>query len=203
MTVRLAQAMLVLAAAGLWVASRLPWVAVRSSDGLGQPRTVTVNGASWSTALVPMAVLLLAAALATLAVRGWPLRLLAVLVAVVAGGAGYLAITLWTLRDVAVRGALLAQVPVTSLVASQRHSAGAAVALAAAIGALGGAALLMRVAAKASVERTKYVSPAQRRACAAAGDSTQTVTERMMWDAIDEGRDPTGNSNPDSNTEGR
>ena len=74
--------MLVLAAAALWVASRMTWVEVTSFDGLGQPRTAALSGGSWSTALVPLAVLLLAAAVAALAVRGWPLRLLAVLVAV-------------------------------------------------------------------------------------------------------------------------
>ena len=62
----------------------------------------------WSTALVPLALLLLAAAVAALAVRGWPLRLLAVLVAAASAGMAYLAISLWVIRDVAVRGADLA-----------------------------------------------------------------------------------------------
>ena len=82
-----------------------------SFDGLGQPKTATLSGAAWSTALVPLALLVLAAAVAALAVRGWPLRLLAVLVAVASAGMGYLAIGLWVIRDVAVRAADLAQVP--------------------------------------------------------------------------------------------
>ncbi len=90
--IRVAQLLLVLAAAALWGASRLTWVEVTSFDGLGQPRTATLSGGSWSTALVPLAVLLLAAAIAALAVRGWPLRLLAVLVAVSSAGLAYLAI---------------------------------------------------------------------------------------------------------------
>ena len=44
-------------------------------------RPTTLSGATWSTALLPLALLLLAAAVAALAVRGWPLRVLAVLVA--------------------------------------------------------------------------------------------------------------------------
>ena len=48
---RVAQLLLVVAGLALWVASRLPWVAVSSSDGLGQPKTTTLNGASWSTAI--------------------------------------------------------------------------------------------------------------------------------------------------------
>ncbi|EUA35172.1 tryptophan-associated transmembrane family protein [Mycobacterium xenopi 3993] len=103
-TVLTAQLLLVIAAGGLWAAARLPWVVVRSFDGLGPPRTATISGATWSTALVPLAVLLLAIAIAALAVRGWPLRLLAMLVAVASLASGYLAIGLWALPDVAARG---------------------------------------------------------------------------------------------------
>jgi uncharacterized membrane protein (TIGR02234 family) len=199
MRIRLAQLLLVLATVGLWAASRLPWVAVRSFEGLGQPKTVMLSGTSWSTALVPLAVLLLAAAIAALAVRGWALRLLAALVALASAAAGYLAISLWVVRDVAVRAADLAQVPVTSLVGSERHYLGAGITLAAAVCALAGAVLLMRGAVKGTRTQVKYASPAQRRAAAIRGDSRGTMSQRMMWDAIDEGQDPTG----DSNTEGR
>ena len=50
------QVLLVVAAGALWLASRMTWVQVRSFDGLGQPETATLNGATWSTALVPLAV---------------------------------------------------------------------------------------------------------------------------------------------------
>ncbi|MGB3896242.1 MAG: TIGR02234 family membrane protein, partial [Mycolicibacter sinensis] len=69
---RVAQLLLVLAAGGLWGASRLSWVLIRSFDGLGQPKEVAVTGASWSTALMPLAWVCLAAAVAAVAVRGWP-----------------------------------------------------------------------------------------------------------------------------------
>ena len=77
---RLGQLLLVVAAAGLWGASRLTWVQVTSFDGLTHPKTDDLTGASWSTALIPLALVVLAAAVAALAVRGWPLRILAVLV---------------------------------------------------------------------------------------------------------------------------
>ena len=157
---RIAQLLLVLAAVGLWVASRLPWVVLRSFDGLGQPRTTTLSGGTWSTALVPFAVLLLAAAVAVLAVRGWPLRLLALLVAAVSAGTGYLAITLWTIRDVAPRAAShLVDVPVVSLVGSSRQHWGAVITLAAAVATLLAAVLLMRSAVKGSSRAQKYASP--------------------------------------------
>ena len=40
-----AQLLLVVAAVALWTASRLPWVVIRSFDGLGPPKSVTLSGA--------------------------------------------------------------------------------------------------------------------------------------------------------------
>lgn len=187
--VRMAQALLVVAAAGLWAASRLPWVVLRSFDGLGPLKTVTLSGSVWSSALLPLTLLLLAAAIATLAVRGWPLRMLAVLMAVASMATGYLAISLWVIPDVAVRGADLAHVPVLSLVGSERHYLGPAITLVAAVCTLVGAVLLMRAAPAARGETTKYVTPAARRSLTQPSDGA--MSERMIWDALDEGRDPT------------
>ncbi|BBZ75844.1 hypothetical protein MANY_11810 [Mycolicibacterium anyangense] len=192
--IRIGQLLLVISAIALWVASRLPWAAVTSFDGLGQPKTATLNGATWSNALVPMAVLLLAAAVAGLAVHGWGLRAVAVLVAAASLVLGYLGISLIVMPDVGPRAAELAQVPVASLVASQRHSLGAVVTLAAAVCALLAAVLLMRSAGAARQAAAKYAAPGARRTTAPVGE----VSERTMWDAIDEGHDPT-----EANTEGR
>ena len=197
--IRLAQLLLVLAAGALWAASRLPWVVLTSSDGLGQPRTTTLSGAAWSTALVPFAALLLAAAVAALAVRRWPLRGLAVLVALVSAGCAYLAITLWTTPDVAPRAADLVDVPVALLTGSSRHYWGALLTLAAAAMSLVAAALLMRTAVAGSAGSDKYASRTERRAVAARGAPDEPMSERGMWDALDEGTDPTG----DSGSEGR
>ena len=113
--IRIAQLLLLVAAGGLWAASRLSWVAIRSFDGLGPPKTATVSGASWSTALLPLALLLVATATAAVAVRGWPLRMLAVLVAVASLATGYLAVSLWVIPDVAVRAADLSHIGELSL----------------------------------------------------------------------------------------
>jgi uncharacterized membrane protein (TIGR02234 family) len=197
--IRVAQLLLVLAAIGLWVASRLPWVTLRTFDELGPSRTTTLSGGVWSTALVPFAVLLLAAALAALAVRGWPLRVLALLVALVSAGSGYLAITLWTIPDVTPRAVYLVDARVFSLVDSSRHYWGAVVTLGAALAALAAAVLLMRAAVKRFTQANKYVSPTRRRAVAKRGESRETMSERMMWDTLDDGNDPTR----DSASEGR
>jgi len=183
--IRAAQLLLVAAALALWAASRLPWVSVGSFDGLGQPKTVTLNGAAWSTALLPLAVLLIAAALAALAVRGWPLRAVAVLLAVVSFALGYLGITLLVTPDVGPRGAELAGVDIATLVSSQRQPAGAVVTLMAAMGVLLAAAVLMRSAVSSAHQVTKYVVAGPAR------PGSDGESERGMWDALDEGRDPT------------
>ena len=76
---RTAQLLLIVAGLALWGASRMDWVDVMTADGLGQPKTTTLSGAQWSTVLIPLALVVAAAAVAALAVRGWPLRLLALL----------------------------------------------------------------------------------------------------------------------------
>lgn len=199
---RVAQLLLVLAALALWVSSRLPWVTVSSFDGLGQPKTTTLSGSDWSTALIPLALLVLAAAVAVLAVRGWALRLLAVLLAAASALLGYLGIGSWAVRDVSMRAAELAEVLVTALVGAQRHHWGAVLTLVAAVCTLFAAVLLLRSAVRVGSAPTKYAAPAARREVAAQEGSVDgmggEMSERMIWDALDEGRDPTT-----EHTEGR
>jgi len=206
---RWAQLLLVVAAGGLWGASRLPWVLIRSFDGLGQPRQVTVTGASWSTALVPLAWVCLAAAVAAVAARGWKLRVLAGVLAAVSLAGGYLAISMWVARDIAVRALDIAEIPVTSLVATERRPAGAVVSLVAALCVMAAAALLMRAAARDTSSDAKYAAPAARREAARGidagrqpGPDSPEMSERMMWDALDEGCDPT-DPPPGAAAEGR
>jgi uncharacterized membrane protein (TIGR02234 family) len=205
---------LVVAAGALWVASRLPWVVIRSFDGLGPPKQATLSGAEWSTALLPLALLMLATAIAAIAVRGWPLRALAALLAAASLVVGYLGISLWVIPDVAVRGSDLAHISVMSLVGSERHYWGAGSALAAAACTLIAAVLLMRSASDSGSDRvsaTKYAAPATRRSIALGKGAdgamhgepeTPGMSERMIWDALDEGRDPTARPRG-SDTEGR
>lgn len=199
--IRLAQCLLVAAAGTLWVASRLPWVAIRSFDTLAPPRIATVSGASWSTGLLPLAMLFLVAALAALAVRGWPLRMLAVLIALASLATGYLAVSLWVIPDVTVRAADIAHVPLLSLVGSERHYVGAAITVSAAVCALAAAVLLLRSAGSDAARTTKYAASGARRSMPRCDD--QAISERMIWEALDEGRDPTDRQLPGSDTEGR
>jgi uncharacterized membrane protein (TIGR02234 family) len=188
---RLAPLLLVLSAAALWGASRMVWVDVQSFDGLGQPKTTALTGGSWSTALVPLAAILLVAAIAPIAVRGWRLRLLALIVAGTSAVMAYMAISLWVIRDVAVRAAHLAEVPITELTGTQRHDGGAILTLVAATGALVGAVLLFRSVAKPRPEVERY----ERRRSARSPAEGVATSERAIWDALDEGRDPTDPDN--------
>jgi uncharacterized membrane protein (TIGR02234 family) len=208
LAIGIAQLLLVVAAGALWTAARLPWVVIRSFDGLSPPKEVTLSGASWSTALLPLALLMLATAVAAVAVRGWPLRVLAGLLAAASFAVGYLGVSLWVLPDVAVRGAELAHVSLLSLVGSQRHYSGAVAAVLAAVCTLIAAVLLMRSASIFGSGRdgtTKYAAPATRRSMARREDTDAAppeISERMLWDALDEGRDPTDRPR-ESDTEGR
>ncbi|BCI53734.1 membrane protein [Mycolicibacterium litorale] len=197
---RIAQLLLVIGAAVLWVASRLTWVDVHSFDGLGQPKTSTLTGAQWSTALIPLALLVLAAAVAVLAVRGWLLRILAVLMAAASAAMAYLAITLWVIVDIAPRAADMAEVRVADLTGTARHFTGAVLTLVAAVLVLVGAVLLMRAAVKGGAASAgRYAAPSARRATAVKHDEQgEPMSERMLWDALDEGHDPT-----DRDTKGR
>lgn len=204
----MAQLLLVVAAGALWAASRLPWVVIRSFDGLGPPKQVTLSGASWSTALLPLGLLMLATAVAALAVRGWPLRVVAGLLTAASLAVGYLGISLWALPDVALRGAGLAHVSVLSLVGCERRYWGAGIAVAASVCTLIAAVLLLRSARDSA---TKYAAPAARRSNALREDANGAMlegpekpemSERMIWDALDEGRDPTDRPR-ESDSEGR
>lgn len=180
--------LLLIAAGGLWGASKLTWVRLRSFDGLGEPRTILVSGADWSAALFPLAVALVAAAIATLAIRGWALRILAVLVATIGAGAAYLGVSLWAIRDAGPRAAEVKNVPVSTLVGADRLSGGATITVIAAVVAVLAAVTLLR-AAQGAVD-TKYQTPAARRT-----DGTDPAdkkqSERVMWDSLDDGNDPT------------
>jgi uncharacterized membrane protein (TIGR02234 family) len=195
---RVAQLLLLLAALGLWGASRLTWVSLTSADGLGQPRSVALTGADWSTGLVPLALLLAAVAVAALAVRGVLLRVLALLLAASVAAVGYLGVSQWVIPDVRPRAAELSELPMHTLVAVDRHYPGAVLTLVAALLGLAAAVLLLRAASAASAGDGRYASPGARRDDAArAADAQTPMSERMMWDAIDEGHDPTA-SDPGS-----
>ncbi|MFI7671079.1 TIGR02234 family membrane protein [Nocardia sp. NPDC049526] len=195
--------LLAVAAAALWGSSRMTWVTVSSTDGLTEPRTDKLNGGVWFGALTPLALVLLAAIAAVLATRGWLRRMFGVLIGLVAAVTAVPAFALLTGSGAtAARAATLAELPgratVTEVVTSQFP---AVLSLLGALAAFVAGVLLARMPEDAVRLSGKYDNPVFRRAAAteqvtrqrtdaAAGDTGQ-LSERVLWDALDAGTDPT------------
>jgi uncharacterized membrane protein (TIGR02234 family) len=105
-----------------------------------------------------------------------------------------------------------------TLVGSERRYWGAAIAVLAAVCTLIAAVLLLRSASTLATDRagaTKYAAPATRRSIARREDPAGAmleepgkpeISERMIWDALDGGLDPTWaptDTPRESDTEGR
>ncbi|SNY89731.1 trp region conserved hypothetical membrane protein [Nocardia amikacinitolerans] len=192
--------LLALAAALMWGSSRLTWVTVSSSDGLTEPRTDELNGSVWFGALTPLALVLLAAIAALLATKGWLRRMVGVLVALVAAATAVPAFALLTGQGAtAERAAALAELPGRATVTEVTTAPLPAVlTLAAAFAAFAAGVLLARMPRESGRLSGKYESPVVRREAATeevtkrrAADNSGQLSERVLWDALDAGTDPT------------
>lgn len=181
----------------------MTWVGVTSSDGLGEERSIDLVGSTWAAASTPLALALVAAVAASFAVRGWASRALAVLVALVALGAGYPAVQALVGGVPEGKAADLAELPGRAeVVAAQAFALPAVIALVGALSALIAAVMLLRKPTGRKVLSSKYDAPAARRDEVARRVKTVSeradengegddLTERMLWDALDAGEDPT------------
>ncbi|QBJ94770.1 TIGR02234 family membrane protein [Rhodococcus sp. ABRD24] len=192
----MAALLLAVAAACLWGASRMTWVTVTSSDGLSDDRITRLDGGTWAAATTPLALALVAAIAAAFAVRGWLVRILGLLVAVVAVAAAVPAIGLLSegasedAADIAGFERVAEQVTGTEVSVLP-----ALLVLCGSVVALGAAFMLIRKPAAAGGLSSKYDSPAARREAASKRNPADGVqepqTQRMLWDALDAGEDPT------------
>ncbi|MBF6439043.1 TIGR02234 family membrane protein [Nocardia cyriacigeorgica] len=194
--------LLAVSAAALWGASRMTWVSVRSSDGLTEPRTDDLDGGTWFGALTPLALVLLAAIAAVLATKGWLRRVVGVLVALVGAVVAVPALALLTGSGAtSQRAATLAELPARAQVEQVSTSAAPAVlTMAGALAAFAAGVLLARMPKDSAQLSGKYDTPVARRAAAtdlvagrgeASEPTAPPVTERVLWDALDAGTDPT------------
>ncbi len=166
-------ALLVLAAGGLWLSSRLTWSWSRELTPLRGSVVVTQDGADVAGALVPLALVALAAVAAVLAIGGWARRIVGVLVGVAGLAAG------WTgVHDVpTVFAAHPAGYPESQVVVGH---------------ALAVVAGLLLVLAAVVVVRDADGLPRM-----GGGYRTPSVANRRkdpdteLWQALSEGRDPT------------
>lgn len=196
--------LLALSAAALWGSSRMTWVHLTSSDGKTLERTTDLDGSTWAAAMTPLALALLAAIAASFAVRGWALRVVGLLVALVAIAVAVPAVQLLVSGASADRAVDLAELSGHPEDLSTTVSVlPALLALVGAVAALGAAVLLMRKPPVRGGLSSKYDNPAARREAAAKlgqGDkpaSDEPVTQRMLWDALDAGEDPTATDGDD------
>ncbi|ARE34645.1 hypothetical protein A0W34_16015 [Rhodococcus sp. BH4] len=196
--------LLALSAAALWGSSRMTWVHLTSSDGKTLERTTDLDGSTWAAAMTPLALALLAAIAASFAVRGWALRVVGLLVALVAVAVAVPAVQLLVSGASADRAVELAELSGHPEDLSTTVSVlPALLALVGAVAALGAAVLLMRKPPVRGGLSSKYDNPAARREAAAKlgqGDkpaSDEPVTQRMLWDALDAGEDPTATDGDD------
>lgn len=202
---RLALAGLVLAAVALWVASRVTWVRVRTADDLRGVRIANLGGQAWSAELAPLALVALAAVAATLALRGAALRVLSVVLLVVGVVAAIPGVRVLLEGASNERAAGLVSPPaLAEHVSTSTSPLGPVLALVGGLLTLLSAGLLLRAPRSAGGLSSRYQSPAalKEQANAAVTDPAAAmvdddVSERLLWDALDAGRDPTDERHSD------
>lgn len=185
--------LLLAAAVCWWASSRMTWVQVTSFDGLGEQRTADLLGGTWAAALTPLALTLIAAIAASFAVRGWALRVLGVLLAAVAVAAALPAADLLFAGVTEERVAQLAELPARADVLEiGLAKLPAILVLFGAVLALGAAVTLLRRPTAGAGLSSKYERPAVGRdAHTKTSAASEPATQRMLWDALDAGEDPT------------
>lgn len=196
---------LIAAAAALWAASRMVWATLTVTDDLSPIRALKVHGSDWSPWLTPLALVLLAAIAAGAAMRGWALRIVAILVALggVLAASPAVSLLVGGDQDTYAAKAIDLSYRFRLLLVTTNSWAGVVVLIGAALAVVGGV-LLLRVATGEAMS-SKYSSPAARRAelekktfreyrerqKRTDDESSAPESERLLWDALDTGVDPT------------
>lgn len=200
-----ASVLLGLAALGLWIASRVSWARVDAEDGLSPMRSFDVKGSDWSPWLTPAALALLASIALVWSLRGAALRVVAIVLGLGAIVTAIPAVALMTTpvnSDYAARAIGLASrfrvlltttnpwAPAIVLVAAALVLAAAVFALRAARGAGMSSKYQSPAARREELERKVFAERDRRRRTEAAGQPADG-SERILWDSLDGGVDPT------------
>ncbi|WP_235839515.1 TIGR02234 family membrane protein [Corynebacterium urinipleomorphum] len=219
---RLARVGAVLMGAGalvLWLASRATWMTVEYTDDRTGSGAVDVNGATWSTEVTAVVLLLLAATVAGLALRRWGRRIVGAVgsvaaLAVVVPPVSLLAGTpdperakaLLTLGgEETTIGSTTGQAAIPEWASISTIDVSALGPVAGVIGALlactGGLLLAFRPGGDAATVN-KYEKTSQRREKIEQDLEAEPDSGRVLWDAIDADLDPTDpRTNPASRRE--
>ncbi|MBN9643604.1 TIGR02234 family membrane protein [Corynebacterium mendelii] len=201
----LSSSLLAVAAAGLWVSSRMSWVGVTADDDKLGALTRSIDGATWATETTIVAIVLAAAVVAVLVLRGVSQQLIALVTVAAAVLAGIRPAALMTspvdterARQLLVTGAATQKSTSPTGLTQWADITGVSLQVQGPLLAL--AALLLAVVAGLVVAvRPGHASPASTRFDAAATRrdnleedlSRAPESERVLWDALDNGIDPT------------
>ena len=192
----------------LWLASRVTWMTVNYSDDRTGDGSVDVNGATWSTEVTAVVLVLLAASVAGLALRRWGRRLVGAVGAVLAAAVlvpplGVLfgspdperAKALLTLGgEETTIGSTVGEtaIPEWANISSINVAAlGPAIAVLGALVAVAGGVLLAVRPGQDAVTVNKYEKASQRREKIEHDLEAEPDSGRVLWDAIDADMDPT------------
>ncbi|MCT1683525.1 TIGR02234 family membrane protein [Corynebacterium appendicis] len=200
-----------LGALTLWLASRVTWMTVHYDDDRTGNGAVEVNGATWSTEVTAVVLLLLAAAVAGLALRRWGRRLV--------GGVGAVAALAVTVPPLGLLtgspdperakalltlggeettiGSTVGETAIPEWAAISNIDVAAlgpaAAVIASLVAAAGGLILAVRPGRDA-VTVNKYEKASQRREKIEHDLEAEPDSGRVLWDAIDADMDPTDTS---------
>lgn len=184
----------------VWAATRLTWVSYVLDDGLTTSVDGTMDGAQWHAALAPLALVMIAGVAAMFAVRGWAVRVVGAVLVAVALAVAVPVIGGLTDDDRADRVHRILDKAGRVEISQVDVSVGPAVlALFGAVAACAaGIVLVLGRAGRAGLSGA-YETPAARKdhAAEALGDDDGALDQRLMWDALDGGMDPTAEPGED------
>jgi len=180
-------------AIAVWSSTRLTWVSYTEDDGLTRATEGTMDGAQWHAALAPLALVMIAGMAAMFAVRGFAVRVVGLVLVGVGLMVAVPVITGLTGDDRADRvHRILDKAGRVEILQVDGAVGPAVLALFGALaGCVAGLVLMFGRARRAGLSGA-YETPAARKDRAAeAIDDDGALDQRLMWDALDGGLDPT------------
>lgn len=189
----IAAAAAVVGAIAVWSSTRLTWVSYVEDDGLTTATDGTMDGAQWHAALAPLALVMIAGVAAMFAVRGRAVRVVGLVLVAVGLTVAVPVLTGLSGDDRADRvHRILDKAGRVEILQVDAAVGPAVLALfGAAAACAAGLVLMVGRAGRAGLSGA-YETPAARKDRAAEViDDDGALDQRLMWDALDGGMDPT------------
>ncbi|MGL4305148.1 MAG: Trp biosynthesis-associated membrane protein [Mycobacteriaceae bacterium] len=195
----------------LWVTSRMRWVELTSEDGLGEPKIQDILGSIWWPGFVPLALVLLVT-VGVLYLANKVLRyFLAIIISLSSVSAFLPVIELFSGGEIISRAAVLGELPARSKpVATEVFWLGPSVSIVGAFFLLAAVFFIVRIAMtedtnsyswssrynSRDARRSNVKIALQSRNSQSPNSQTQATElgDRLVWDSLDMGKDPTAES---------